>query len=413
MFSTTRTNITNPLDAHDKVIKDKLTEEFGEYPSDMMAMFARAIELGATLDLLGRLADHCYTTKSRGFEVTGLPYIQMLLDARDEAGNRRFPRAVVRDLFVRLCLIEGWNDERRYHNEGFWEDASAMWLFDNPDQLVAFACAQAEIEPNRALAHRGILAYWLGCLRRGLTNPDSIASVTLKEELTEAGMADARIVMMRAARHVNWVRSYAELAVLLELPLADVATAATRCDSNWPRNLILQGFALGHHLVSGENEGWIRSQITEEIQAHPERAPEIYRWVLEGIRQAGGEQYWQFNRLYDYLRYLVAEAGWEFKRLTSHDNPRRPGEPDLQVEITGHSGRIVLKHSNRGTRHDRLREGDEVIVPTVSMIEQLKWAPVFQKGHLSIYSTELWAAAPPSDPMKDHCQETGRFYGEQ
>ena len=384
-----------PLDPPDLAIVNEWTAAHGEDSSDPAGMLDFALGRGATLHLVSRLAYMCVTREPHGNKrVTDLPYIQKMLGAGYEP-------AVVRDLFVRFCLIEGGQGEHYSHCEGFWcNDSIIRKLFDTADGLLAFLGALAEVDPNPILAHRDYLAYWLGARR----NPEARG----EEARMKVGAADARVVMMRAARSSNlgMVETDGQLKVLLDLPPAEVATAACWVRACWIRNLLLMGYALASHLTPQRNADVILMEIRDELRRRPERAPESYRWLLEGIRRAGGDQYWQFSRHHDTLRWAVESAGWQFMRVTSRDNPRRPGQPDLQVEPKGRTGRIVLKHRIVDFG-DKLKEGDEVIVSERLIQDK---APVFTGTNLRIFVTELPAAAPPNWAMEQEFMDHNRFF---
>ena len=336
--------------------------------------------------------------------MTDLPYIYILLDTGCDQNW-------VRDLFVRFCLIEGGQCEEYGHRSGFWVERSAWDMFGTADELLAFALALAEVVPGDVLNHHDRLAFELGNREMaGGCQPgssDFVVAINRYSEETRAdkGKPKAKLAMMRAARNLGMVENNHQLELLQSLPIADVSHAAARVSSCWIRNLLLQGYVLADNLADQRCVDVIISQLYDEAKRRPEQVPEMYRWVLEGIKRAGGEQYWQFSRHYNSLRYFVTNAGWEFQRVTARDNPRRPGQPDLQVELKDRGTRVVLKY-RKGDLGDHLKEGDEVIVG--------KWlyeglTPVFAKPGFAIYVVELPAAAPPNWGQEREFTSNNRF----
>lgn len=390
-------------DEHDQSIIAKLEARFGHHTAEHVAaafdiaLAGRASEV--LLQEIARLYTERVHTMAVGREHYTLPYIPKLLAAGYEP-------SLVRDIFVRLSLQEGHYGEHRNHQRGFWHTPEAQELFDTAESLLAYCLAYAKLSPGDIIDRHDTLAYCLGRLRR----PHMRAAEW--EKLVETGKADARLVMLEAARNVPHLRNDRQLEILLELPMAEQSRAAAGMIPAGPAAINTHACLLMGNVLAkcrGPQAHGIEpiiAAIRRACGSSPKWTPEIYRWVLEGIRRAEGDGYWQMSKYFEQLRWAVQGGGWQFMRLVSRDNPRRPGQSDLQVELRGGKGRIVLKHDNRGARYDRLHEGDEVIV-SAEMVKQHE--PVFTGPTLAIYVVELHPAAPPSFKMEDARKSTNRY----
>lgn len=378
----------NNLTDHDiEVVIPELERLTEGSESDQAAIFDLALQNGASVGLLINIAATYVEYAANGTTITGLPYAGKLVKAG-------YSNEDVRAFVSHLCLVEESIHGTAPHVAGFWADRKAQEVFD-AESLLRLLLAFADQNPYNLLKERYTTILWMFAERRNAEKGGSPHHGNPK-----GGEEDTLRVMSRAAVHLEYLRWDDMLETLMKVSASARLVAAQRVDCS-RQGLILKGYALAGGL-DHESRERIVSSVYREMSVCIDKGDHttvtmMYRWLLEGVYRRTGREHYEFQQGMMVLRGLLERNGWQFLPATSRQNPRN-NLSDLQVEAFTRTGKVVLKHLNKGQRGERVKEGDEIIV------HPSQWAslsPVFTGPKIKIFVTELHPSSPPSRLTKD------------
>ena len=378
---------TNHTDHDTEVVIPELEKLTEGSDHDQAALFDLALKKGASLELLKDIAVSYLTRRHDEYEVVALPYVGKLLDAG-------YPTTTAAALVSHLCLIdEGYGTEA--HIAGFWADSKAQNVFEDVESLKRFLMALADVSPTGVIRHLEQIQEMFAVRRTPLDRRGYRPGINLS-----LGEDDTTRVLSRAAAHLEYIHSDDVLDLLLKRVTVSSRIMAAKRVNISRQGLTLIGAVMSTFALTHEDEQQLFHKVYGEIKHRMEsgnyaEAIMVYRWLLEGVKRQTGRDNYEFHKGLMHLRSQMEYHGFRILTVTSREKKNRAGF-DLQVELSERGKRIVVKHLERGERHEHVHEGDEVILHP-SMLSQ----PVFAKGNLSIYVTELFPLTPPAFLHKD------------
>lgn len=352
----------HPISTTDLTDRDQsVIEQLEKLPRyDHKAHFARALELGASDELLRGIATS-YLSKddpADEYRVTGLPYIDVLL-----AGGWGVER-VRQFVFTMLTTTD---DLMPYHQEGFLNSDEAWRICQTQEQLMEFMQAVSAQIVLKSEIHKRL-----------------IAALTEFHGNAEHATRDLKAFEDQAVRQLEHIETAHQFTIVLRtLPHRGrrdrIALAHTLHPTGW--NLACLGYILA---MDGERElygplGTMRRWLDD----CPWQGADMLRWLIMGY-QLREPKYWFFRLEGSTVWQQFAEAGWHIVQVTATPN----GQLQATVSQTG-GQRITLIHQPG----EPLQAGSRVIV---SQQQLEKLTPRHTPGGMQ-YTLPLTPAAPPTE----------------
>jgi len=376
----------------DQEVYDDLKHTYGDVERFPAAALLRAIELGASAELVGRASTDYLEYKESGTdgwrEPIRLSYVTELLAAG-------YDRELVRGLFERLALTDDSWGSHTTNRQAFWHDgeAAAALYHDSPEALRDFAKKIASDHAEELLQHHDTLAQRLG-------RPEFVTEI-----------------LQAATWHLHMIGSETEFRLIRSLPIPDQIRAAVRVNAYHPWNLVLKGFVVARYDFRGRSGQRDLSALTSVMwrtccHERPQNAPVYWRWFAEGFRRGFRPSHgitWrerldsildpdhEFGWPINGLTGMFGQAGCEF--LVVRPIPR-PGGSVLQVSIRTPKGPVFLRHQPDGPRGEQLRPGDMVVVSASQIADR---RPDSQFDSRPVYLVELHKADVPTPSMLGNC----------
>lgn len=333
----------------------------------------RALELGATVTVIERIT----SVEVKG----GLPWINHLLQAG-------WSNEQVKNLLLAHCQHEYFGSEFQY---AFAKNYDVWKLFDQPQELAEFL---QKLPDESSMSAKQIVIQW---------------DDHYDELMARLGARQLYTVVEKAVRHLARPEDPRVVTALQNMERPLQRQAAIRLYPNWNTiPFIVKVFRIN------DCEDW-RDRIewyAERLMPHenwPMQTPSALRWALLGGLRMPNENGWhQEGDPGIQLKRAVEARGWRFAKLEQITDPQT-GEEALGVtDKNTHGQTTIYVHDNNGARGDRLKAGDEVLVPKdpaksltngrqIHGMETLQ--PIRKDGKTRVFKFELHPVAPPTAVM--------------
>ena len=342
--------------------------EFEEGTKGTLAeRIARAEDLGASRELIGRIAQ--YSPQA------GMPWVKFLLE-------KGYSLQEVRVMIEDMCF---GHDATLSCKNDFLADSSAWDAFDD-NELSSFLIRIAKYEGTNVA----------GCFK------------TIKERLGHVSAVEIAETWVKHNGSI-FIHTDEELKMLQNLSKDVQIKAALRVMPDW-RTIPFIVRALKY---TKESKTFYNLVAPGHTRFWLLQLPMVLRWAhLGGERfqypdksfSENENDFVSVSQWYPYLRSLIQDAGWRFVK------PELKNGQFQVVDNSRHGQQIVYIHNQEGPRGDRLKAGDEVMVPknhdmdlipdfAVHRCVSRKLQPTSKNGNIITYKMELHPVAAPTAIM--------------